>query len=170
MDRARPFFEALPRDIAGAERWARRHDHRTTGRASLRAPDGRDQRLRYAVEPRHPSWFEPEALSLMAELDLCLVAADTAGKHPFSLARTAGFGYLRLHGSTVLYASRYTDEELAVWAERVRALRDGGCDVFVYFDNDAQAHAPRDALRLAALLTEPAARTKTDEIFAPLAH
>jgi uncharacterized protein YecE (DUF72 family) len=169
-DRARPFFSALPRDLSGAERWARRHDQRTTGRAALRAPDGHDSPLRYAVEPRHPSWFEPEALSLLTELDIALVAADTAGKHPFALARTAGFGYLRLHGSTVLYASRYTDEELAVWADRVRALRDDGWDVYVYFDNDAQAHAPRDARRLAEAVEQPPALAKTDRFFAPLAH
>ncbi len=29
--RARAFFDALPRDVASAERWARRHDQRTTG-------------------------------------------------------------------------------------------------------------------------------------------
>jgi uncharacterized protein YecE (DUF72 family) len=152
--RVRPFLEALPRDLAAAERWARRHDARTTGRAALTAPDGRDRPLRYAFEPRHPSWIEPAALALLAEHDVALVAADTAGRHPFSLARTAGFAYLRLHGSTILYASRYTDQELALWADRVRALRDDGCDVYVYFDNDAQAHAPHDALRLMAAVDE----------------
>ena len=157
IERARPFFAALPRDLAGAERWARRHDARTTGRSALRAPDGRDTPLRYAVEPRHPSWLEPESLALLTELEVALVAADTAGRHPFSLARTAGFAYLRLHGSTVLYASRYSDAELATWAGRVRALCDAGADVYVYFDNDAQAHAPHDALRLAALVNAPAA-------------
>jgi uncharacterized protein YecE (DUF72 family) len=151
-ERARPFLEALPRDVAAAERWARLHDARTTGRAVLRAPDGRDAPVRHVLEPRHASWLEPAALALLEELDVALVAADTAGRHPFSLARTASFGYLRLHGSTALYASRYTDDELAVWAERVRAVRDGGHDVFVYFDNDAQANAPRDALRLRALV------------------
>jgi uncharacterized protein YecE (DUF72 family) len=58
-----------------------------------------------------------------------------------------------LHGSRQLYLSRYTDAELDGWAERIRAwARDPGGrgrDVFVYFDNDARAHAPRDALRLA---------------------
>jgi uncharacterized protein YecE (DUF72 family) len=149
-ERARPFLEALPRDLAAAERWARRHDARTTGRAALRAPDGRERRLRYALEPRHPSWLEPEALELLAEHDVALVAADTAGRHPFSLERTASFAYLRLHGSTALYASRYTDDELAIWAGRIAELRAGGRDVFAYFDNDAQAHAPHDALRLTA--------------------
>lgn len=147
-ERARRFLEALPRDMAGAERWARRHDARTTGRAALTAPDGRRLRLRYAIEPRHESWLSDEALAELQAQDVALVAADTAGRHPFSLARTAGFAYIRLHGSTQLYASRYEDPEIDTWAQRVRALRDAGVDVHVYFDNDAQAHAPHDALRL----------------------
>jgi uncharacterized protein YecE (DUF72 family) len=149
-DRAGAFFDALPRDVAAAERRARAHDARTTGRSALTAPDGRHQPLRHAVEPRHPSWLEDEALRLLEAHDVALVAADTAGKHPFSLARTAGFAYVRLHGSTQLYASRYSDAEIATWAARVRQLRADGADVYVYFDNDARAHAPDDALRLQA--------------------
>jgi uncharacterized protein YecE (DUF72 family) len=159
-DRARRFFEALPREVAAAERLARRHDERTTGRSALRAPDGRDHRLRHALEPRHPSWLEEAALAELAAHDVALVAADTAGRHPFSLARTASFAYFRLHGATALYASRYSDEELAPWAARVRDLRDQGTDVYVYFDNDAKAHAPLDAERLAALTASPRPRRR----------
>jgi uncharacterized protein YecE (DUF72 family) len=148
--RARRFLQSLPRTIAQAERWARRHDTRTAGRAALTAPDGRQRALRHAVEPRHPSWFEEAALAELAAQQVALVSADTAGRHPFSLARTADFAYLRLHGSTQLYASRYSDAELDTWAARVRGLRDQGADVHVYFDNDAQGHAPHDALRLRA--------------------
>src|SRR5690606_40684978 len=64
------------------------------------------------------------------------------------------FVYLRLHGSRELYASRYTDAEIAAWAARIRAWASGGqpadaaCslalapprrasrDVYCYFDND----------------------------------
>jgi uncharacterized protein YecE (DUF72 family) len=147
-DRVRAFLQALPRDVAAAERLARQHDERLNGRAAVRAPDGRRAPLRHAIEPRHPSWLTDEALAELAAQDVALVAADTAGKHPFSLARTAGFGYFRLHGSTKLYASRYGDAEIETWAGRVRALRDAGADVHVYFDNDARGHAPHDALRL----------------------
>jgi uncharacterized protein YecE (DUF72 family) len=155
-ERVRPFLEALPRDVVDAERWARKHDRRTTGRAALRAPDGRDAVLHHAVEPRHPSWFEDRALAELEALGLALVVADTAGRHPFSLARTAGFSYIRLHGATQLYASRYDDREIASWATRVCELRDAGVDVYVYFDNDAHAHAPHDALRLRAAVGAPA--------------
>ena len=69
-----------------------------------------------------------------------------------------------------LYASGYSDEVLAQWAERIDAWRVGkeapdatrfgapaeprrkGRDVFVYFDNDIKTHAPFDAMRLVELL------------------
>ena len=155
FDRARvePFLSALPDDVRGAERWARRHDERTTGRAALTAPDGRDRPLRYAVEVRHESWLTDAALETLAKRDIALVAADTAGKHPFSLRRTARrLAYARLHGARRLYEGAYTDAELDDWANRCRAWAADGADVYVYFDNDRDAQAARDALRLEALL------------------
>ena len=65
---------------------------------------------------------------------------------------TADFVYARLHGSTALYASDYTDEELDVWARRVRGWMRDGRDVYVYFDNDAKVHAPHNAMQLADLV------------------
>jgi uncharacterized protein YecE (DUF72 family) len=150
--RARAFFGALPRDVAGAERWARRHDARTTGRAALRAAGGRPGVIRHAVEIRHLSWLSDAALSMLREMNIALVAADTAGRHPESVARTADFAYVRLHGSTALYASRYAERELGAWTERIAEWTRAGADVYVYFDNDAEGHAPHDALRLAALV------------------
>jgi uncharacterized protein YecE (DUF72 family) len=118
----------------------------------LRAVEPRPGPIRHAVEVRHPSWLTDAALACLRALDVALVAADTAGKHPFSLERTADFAYVRLHGSTSLYASRYTDAELAAWADRIAAWTAAGADVYVYFDNDARGHAPHDALRLQAVL------------------
>ena len=155
--RARAFFDALPRDIAAAERWARRHDQRTTGRAALRAPDGRGDLIRHAIEIRHPSWLSDAALALLREMNIALVAADTAGHHPLTLERTADFSYVRLHGATSLYASRYSDRELDSWAALIERWTAAGDDVYVYFDNDAEGHAPHDALRLAARLGGAAA-------------
>ena len=74
---------------------------------------------------------------------------------------------MRLHGGEELYVSGYEDDDLDVWAARVRAWADGGTpegarllappdppapqgrDVYVYFDNDVKARAPFDAMALA---------------------
>ncbi len=149
-ERAASFLDRLPEDIRAAERLARRHDDRVKGRCALGAPDGRDQRLRHAFEIRHPSWLCDDALRLFESHDVALVAADTAGRHPASITRTASFAYVRLHGSQVLYGSQYTDGELAAWARRIRAWAAAGSPVYVYFDNDYRAYAPADAERLRA--------------------
>ncbi len=146
--RAEAFFAQLPRDVAAAERLARRHDARVTGRACLTAPDGRNRKLRYALEVRHESWLTPEALRLIRRHDLALVVADTAGKHPFAMHDTADFTYVRLHGASELYRSRYSDAEIWLWARRVRSWLADRRDVYVFFDNTDKRHAPGDALRL----------------------
>ena len=46
----------------------------------------------------------------------------------------------------------FTAEQLSYWAGRLRALGKAGKDRFVYFNNDAGGHAPRDARTLLGLL------------------
>lgn len=157
-DRAAAFFALLPRDVAEAERTARRHDGRVTGRACLTAPDGRTHRLRHALEVRHESWLTDAAIDLLRRYDVALVAADTGGRHPFALRDTASFRYVRLHGSTELYRSRYSDAELATWARRVRRWLGAGQDAYVFFDNTDKLHAPGDALRFLDAVAGPRLR------------
>lgn len=47
--------------------------------------------------------------------------------------------------------SAYRNSALESWAMRVRRWRDEGRDVHVYFDNDAEGHAPRDAKNLSQI-------------------
>jgi uncharacterized protein YecE (DUF72 family) len=122
----------------------------------LQAPEA--ARYRHAIEVRHPSYFHPDFYALLRRQRCAFVIADTAGKFSYAEEVTAGFVYVRLHGSRELYVSGYTDEELDRWAERIRGwARPGGGparDVYVYFDNDAKVHAPHDARRLAARLSD----------------
>jgi len=66
---------------------------------------------------------------------------------------TADFIYTRLHGHEKLYASNYSDEQLKDWAEKLVTAGGEERDIFVYFDNDAAGHAPRNALTLREMLT-----------------
>jgi uncharacterized protein YecE (DUF72 family) len=148
-EKLRTFLELLPRDMREAERLARRHDARVEGRAALEAPDGRDLPIRHCFEVREDSWCSDEAFEVLERHDAGFVVADTAGKFPLCFARTAKeFVYVRLHGSTALYQSRYSDEELDDWAAWVHSWAADGQDVYVYFDNDDKAYAADDALRL----------------------
>jgi uncharacterized protein YecE (DUF72 family) len=108
---------------------------------------------RWALEFRHESWFADEILELLGEAGCALVWADTPN-YPLHLQVTADFLYARLHGHERLYASGYSDQQLGWWKARLCAGAENRRDIFVYFDNDAHAHAPRDALRLRAMFDD----------------
>ena len=77
---------------------------------------------------------------------VCL--SDAADWSPWD-AVTTDLVYVRLHGHTRTYASRYSHALLEQWADKTRRwLAGGGRDVHVYFDHDSEGAAPLDALKL----------------------
>jgi uncharacterized protein YecE (DUF72 family) len=180
LERVERFLELLPRTTAEAARLARRHDERVAGRAWTRSQEERP--IRYAFEPRHPSFFTPPFVRLLRRHKMALVFADTAGIFPYAEDVTADFVYLRLHGAGEIYAGGYDDPLLEQWARRIEAWTCGGQpadarnilggrarrharrDAYVYFDNDAKVRAPFDARSLAERLT-PGASCDPDEGF-----
>lgn len=106
-----------------------------------------------AFEPRHPSWFDPDADALLQRLGIARVAADPAVVPAAALpGGSRSFAYLRLHGSPRMYRSSYEDDRLAPYAELIRAERAEGRPVWCMFDNTASGAATGDALRLAQRL------------------
>jgi uncharacterized protein YecE (DUF72 family) len=169
-----PFLAALPKATAAAAKIAQNRDQR------LRNREGREmlepkhrQRLRHAVEVRHASFATPEFIALLRKYNVAWVVADTPNPWPLFEDVTADFVYMRLHGSTELYNSRYTPEELDRWADCIAAWRCGrqpkdarliskdkppklaARDVYCYFDNTDKLHAPDNARELMALLGLP---------------
>jgi uncharacterized protein YecE (DUF72 family) len=106
-----------------------------------------------ACEPRHPSWFEPEAGALLERCRVARVAADPA-RVPLAAEPGGwrGLTYFRLHGSPVMYRSSYRDGRLEAY---VAAIRAAPGPAWCIFDNTASSLAAGDALALMALL-EPA--------------
>jgi uncharacterized protein YecE (DUF72 family) len=144
------FFDLLPRTTSAAAELAGRHDERLAGRAWT-VTDA-DRPLRHALEVRHPSFTDPAFPDVLRAHGIGLVIADAAASWPYLEHVTADFAYVRLHGSTELYASGYSDAALDEWAQRIRGWTDAGVDAFAYFDNDAKVKAPRDAMALARRL------------------
>jgi uncharacterized protein YecE (DUF72 family) len=108
-----------------------------------------DPNARHALEVRHPSWINDQVFSILKEFNIALCMADTAGRYPFCEEITADFVYIRLHGSQQLYASQYLEEELRTWAQKVNVWNR---DAFIYFDNDFEGHAVKNAKKLKELL------------------
>ena len=65
---------------------------------------------------------------------------------------TTDFAYIRFHGSTGLYSSCYSDDELADWAKRLANLAADLKAVYIYFNNDAEAFAVKNAITLSQYL------------------
>ena len=107
-------------------------------------------RTRAAVvcEPRHPSWFTPEAQGLLVRHRVARVAADPAICE--GAGRPGGWrgtSYWRLHGSPVRFRSSYADR-IARYARLLDAEAAAGRDVWCIFDNTASSAAAGDALAL----------------------
>ncbi|HIC80166.1 MAG TPA: DUF72 domain-containing protein [Kiloniellaceae bacterium] len=102
---------------------------------------------RCTFEFRDKTWFTPEVYDALTRAKAGFCIYDLGGRRS-PPAVTTDFVYLRLHGPREAYAGTYGPRRLGRLALQVDDWRRQGLDVFVFFDNDAQGHAPRDALWL----------------------
>ncbi len=107
---------------------------------------------RYAFEFRDHSWWDPAVTDLLASYGAAFCIFDLDGQTSQSVT-TTDFVYLRWHGADGPYRGGYCDAQLRSLANRLQRWLDDGQDVHMYFDNDTEAQAPRDAARLQELLT-----------------
>jgi len=108
---------------------------------------------RYAFEFRDPSWYADDILEALQAHDAALCFSDhAAAPAPWEL--TARHVYVRGHGPSGRYRGSYSGRTLRRWADAVLAWRAQRRDVFVYFDNDQKAAAPKDAERLLKLVAD----------------
>ncbi|XVS66288.1 DUF72 domain-containing protein [Actinosynnema sp. CA-299493] len=152
-DRLTTFFDLLPRTTTAAAELAERHDERLSPDRAWTTTDA-DRPLRHALEVRHPTFQVPEFHDLLRAHGIALVVSHSAGRFPYLEDVTADFAYVRLHGNQALYVGSYTDDELDEWSAKIREWATGH-DVHVYFDNDTDAAAPHDAVRLTERLVKP---------------
>lgn len=107
--------------------------------------------VRAALEFRHVSWCCEEVFALCREYGVALCMADWPD-FIAELPRTADFVYLRRHGRGGSYGGCYSPDELTADAERIRGYLGEGRDVYIYFNNDAEGYAPRNAGELARIV------------------
>jgi uncharacterized protein YecE (DUF72 family) len=108
-------------------------------------------KYRHVIEFRHKSWIDDAVFDILRRHNVGLGVFDMPG-FTCPLVATSDFAYVRFHGSEGLYSSRYSDGELDQWARKIARL---GKDVkasYVYFNNDAEAFAVKNAVTLRNLL------------------
>jgi uncharacterized protein YecE (DUF72 family) len=107
--------------------------------------------MKHVFEFRHQSWFHRSVLELLHKYNIGFCAFNMPSVS-CPLVATADFAYIRFHGSTGLYASCYSDEELADWARKLTDLSANLKAVYIYFNNDAEAFAVKNAATIRGYL------------------
>ncbi|MDO9490460.1 MAG: DUF72 domain-containing protein [Sphingomonadaceae bacterium] len=109
-----------------------------------------------ACEPRHPSWFEPDAEALLIKHRIGRVVADPLVGSPAAASPGGwpGLAYYRLHGTPRVYFSDYPPETLTAWAAKLRASAAAGAEVWCIFDNTAGSHAVGNVIEMKALVAD----------------
>lgn len=113
--------------------------------------------MRVAVEFRHPSWVDEEVFTVL-ERRRAAYCVTSGARLPCVLRATTDFVYARMHGPDHdhLYAGSYSDRDLSWWAHRIGEWHDSGRDVYVYFKNDGDGNAVRNARTLRGILAQRA--------------
>jgi uncharacterized protein YecE (DUF72 family) len=121
------------------------------------------------IEFRNHTWMtdrnQKETLDFLSRHDLPYVCVDMPQGYPSSippvLAATADLAVVRLHGHSDKWESRdiherfgyrYTDQELAGWAPKIRDLAENATTTHVLFNNCYRDYAQVNARQLADLL------------------
>jgi uncharacterized protein YecE (DUF72 family) len=106
---------------------------------------------RYVVEFRNASWYHDDVYAILRERRMSLCLHDMRESiTPHVL--TGPVLYVRLHGPVRAYAGSYPRKTLERWADAIRAMTPRVEETFVYFNNDQNAYAPRNALTLMHML------------------
>jgi uncharacterized protein YecE (DUF72 family) len=109
------------------------------------------ERHRYAFEFRDPGWLKQEIYNLLKDHNVALCIHDFRGdKTPKEI--TADFTYIRMHGPRkAAYSGSYPPRVLQKWAQQIKEWQRSLKDIYVYFNNDAEGNAVKDAFKLREL-------------------
>jgi uncharacterized protein YecE (DUF72 family) len=109
--------------------------------------------VRYAVEFRHQSWWDDEVAATLSRHKAVFVAVSHP-ELPATVFPTADFLYIRFHSpEKPLYQYNYSDQELSAWVSKIKPYLSGR-KLYAFFNNDFQAHAPRNAATFKELLQQ----------------
>ena len=136
--------------------------------------------FRWAVEFRHPGWLTPATLELLRSRDVALVLAEGRWIRremltELAIEPTAEFAYLRWLGqdrrlTDFSQTQLDRDDDLKFWSETIATLETRVSQVFGYFNNYYQGHAPHSVRAMQRLLgqdvVEPAELRVQGELFA----
>lgn len=102
------------------------------------------EKIRWAIEIRDPRWLCTDLYDLLEKKRAALVFHDMIPDHPRVV--TTDWVYLRYHGQN--YGGNYGESQIREIAAEVRDHLHNDRDVYLFFNNDLEGHAVRNALSL----------------------
>jgi uncharacterized protein YecE (DUF72 family) len=112
---------------------------------------------RNAVEFRHKSWWRKAVYRAFEKKNL-IFCSVSGPRLPDELIKTSDVLYIRMHGTKRWYRHDYSRAELSLWADQIRGS--GAREVWIYFNNDREAFAIKNAKTLRRLLKAPGQGTR----------
>lgn len=119
--------------------------------------------VRHVFEFRHKSWLSKKVFNLLSSANIAVCMSDWPD-FINDLPVTADFVYIRRHGERGSYATNYSIDQLKIDAKRIKDYLKLGKDVFYYFNNDAFAYAPKNAVELRTILESILPKTLKDKL------
>jgi len=108
------------------------------------------------VEFRHKRWFNQETANLLASIGAVFCNVDSPDQDLTEFL-TAERAYLRMHGHDHWYTGKYSEKELENIASTAKRLANRGAkQIFIFFNNDFEGHAPANAQDIMKLLMQQA--------------
>lgn len=112
-------------------------------------PEGFD----FVFDFRDPSWHSQEVIRLLETHNASFCIYQLHG-YLAPLEVAGPVAYIRLHGPGGSPAASYRGAALRSWVSRARGWNRAGKDVYVYFDNDVEGYAVKNARRFVSFLRE----------------
>lgn len=112
-------------------------------------------RWKVTVEFRNDDWLCPDLYRLLDRQRAAICLHDMAGHAAATRPNDSSFVYVRRHGPIGDYSGGYTARQIQSDARRIRQWLTAGKTVFVYYNNDIQGHAVRNATQLRDLINAP---------------
>ena len=103
--------------------------------------------LKYVFEFREKTWYCEDVYKLLSSKGMSLCLHDMKGsKSP--ILSVGPLCYIRFHGTTSKYGGKYSLGSIRKWAKYIKSMLSEKKEVYAYFNNDAEASAPKNALQL----------------------
>jgi uncharacterized protein YecE (DUF72 family) len=105
-----------------------------------------------AVEFRDNQWFNGDVYGMLKETGTIFCNIDSP-KHQINDVVTSDKAYFRYHGRADWYRYDYSEDELRDFAKDMsKAAQNGVKEIYAFFNNDVDAYAPHNALKLKEII------------------